>query len=143
MSKTSVFYLLTHSPLKLSITCFILWHLIYTHGLLVNNLYKNFSISSSYFTTLFFYKCADKPGWSSISLRFCQFEPEIMLDAILNFKTHFMVWYCVWYESCKTTPAFLVFGHYPKCWSSPLHRWSCLFQWNMGTGKSVVIGKVE
>ena len=24
-----------------------------------------------------------------------------MLDGILNFKTHFMVWYCVWYEHCN------------------------------------------
>ena len=40
-------------------------------------------------------------GWSPICFRFSQFEPEIMLDGILNFKTHFMVWYCVWYEHCN------------------------------------------
>ena len=34
-------------------------------------------------------------GWSSICLRFFQFKPEIMLDGMLNFKTNFMVWYCV------------------------------------------------
>ena len=33
-------------------------------------------------------------GWSSICLRFPQSEPEIMLDGMLNFKSHFMVWYC-------------------------------------------------
>ena len=42
----------------------------------------------------FFYKHTGKLGWSSICLRFSQFEPEIMLDGMLNFKTHFMVWYC-------------------------------------------------
>ena len=46
----------------------------------------------------FFYKHTGKLGWSSICLIFSQFEPEIMFDGILNFKTHFMVWYCVWYE---------------------------------------------
>ena len=40
-------------------------------------------------TTLFFFisirvNC-------SICLRFSQFDPEVMLDGILNFKTHFMV----------------------------------------------------
>ena len=40
-------------------------------------------------------------GWSSICLGFSQFEPEIMLDGMLNFKTHFMVWYCVRYEDCN------------------------------------------
>ena len=49
----------------------------------------------------FFYMHADKLGWSSICLRFSQFEPEIKLDGILNFKTHLMVWYCVWYEHCN------------------------------------------
>ena len=24
-----------------------------------------------------------------------------MLDGMFNFKTHFMVWYCVWYEHCN------------------------------------------
>ena len=51
--------------------------------------------------TLFFYKHTSKLGWSSICLRFSQFEPKIMLDGILNFKTHFMIWYCVWYEHCN------------------------------------------
>ena len=27
--------------------------------------------------------------------------PEIMLDSMLNFKTDFMVWWCVWYEHCN------------------------------------------
>ena len=49
----------------------------------------------------FFYKDTGKLGWSSICLRFSQFEPEIMLDGMLNSKTHFMVWYCVWYEHCN------------------------------------------
>ena len=48
--------------------------------------------------TLFFYKHTGKLGWSSICLRFSQFKPEIMLDGMLNLKTHFMEWYCVWYE---------------------------------------------
>ena len=51
-------------------------------------------------TLFFFYKHTGKLGWSSICFRFSQFEPEIMLDGMLNFKTHFMVWYCVWYEHC-------------------------------------------
>ena len=51
--------------------------------------------------TLFFYKYMGKLGWSSMCLRFSKFEPEIMLDGMLNFKTHFMVWYCVWYEHCN------------------------------------------
>ena len=42
-----------------------------------------------------------KLGWSSIGLRFPQFDTEIMLDGMLNFKPHFMVWYCVWYEPCN------------------------------------------
>ena len=41
-----------------------------------------------------FYKHTSKFGWSSICLRFSEFEPEIMLDGMLNF----LVWYCVWYE---------------------------------------------
>ena len=49
----------------------------------------------------FFYKHTGKLGWSSICLRFSQFEPEIVLDGMLNFKTHFRVWYCVWYEHCN------------------------------------------
>ena len=36
----------------------------------------------------FFYKHTGKLGWSSTCLRFSQFEPEIMLDGMLNFKTH-------------------------------------------------------
>ena len=52
-------------------------------------------------SALFFYKHTGKLGWSSICLWFSQFEPEIMLDSMLNFKTHFMVWYCVWYEHCN------------------------------------------
>ena len=51
--------------------------------------------------TLFFYKYTGKLGWSSICLRISQSEPEIILDGTLNFKTHFMVWYCVWYEDCN------------------------------------------
>ena len=54
-----------------------------------------------YGTTLFFDKHMRKLGWSSICLRFSQFELEIMVDGMLNFKTHFMVWYCVWYEYCN------------------------------------------
>ena len=42
-----------------------------------------------------------KLGWSSICLKIFQFEPEIMLGGMLNFKTHFMVWYCVWDEHCN------------------------------------------
>ena len=49
----------------------------------------------------FFYKYTGKLGWSSICLRFYQFEPEIMLDGMLNLKTHFMVWYYVWCEHCN------------------------------------------
>ena len=45
--------------------------------------------------TLFFYKHTSKLGWSSVCLRFSQFEPEIVLDGMLNFKTHFIIWYCV------------------------------------------------
>ena len=48
-----------------------------------------------------FYKHTGKLGWSSICLIFSQFKPEIMLDGMLNFKTHFMVWYCVWHEHCN------------------------------------------
>ena len=33
-----------------------------------------------------------KLGWSSICVRVSQFEPEIILDGMLNLKTHFMVW---------------------------------------------------
>ena len=43
--------------------------------------------------TLFFYKHKGKLGWNSICWRFSQFEPEIMIDGMLNFKIHFMVWY--------------------------------------------------
>ena len=42
-----------------------------------------------------------KIGWSSICLRFSQFEPEIMFDGMLNFKTHFMVWNCICHEDCN------------------------------------------
>ena len=49
----------------------------------------------------FLYKHKGKLGWSLICLRFSQFEPEIMLDGMLDLKTHFMVWYCVWYEHCN------------------------------------------
>ena len=45
----------------------------------------------------FFYQHMGKLGWSSICLKLSQFEPEIMLDGILNFKNHFTVWYCIWY----------------------------------------------
>ena len=31
-------------------------------------------------------------------LKISKVEPKIMLDGMLNFKTNFMVWYCVWYE---------------------------------------------
>ena len=51
--------------------------------------------------TLFFYKHMGKLGWSSICLRFPKFEPEIMLDGMLNFKTHIIVWYCASYEHCN------------------------------------------
>ena len=49
----------------------------------------------------FFYKHTGKLGWSSVCLRFSQFQPEIMLDGMLNFKNNFMVWYSVWYEHCN------------------------------------------
>ena len=49
----------------------------------------------------FFYKNTGKLGWSSICLRFSQFEPEIMLDGMLKFKTHFLAWYCVSFEHCN------------------------------------------
>ena len=49
----------------------------------------------------FFYKHTVKLGWSSVCLRFSRFESEIMLDGMLNFKTHYVVWYCVWYEHCN------------------------------------------
>ena len=49
----------------------------------------------------FFYKHTGRLGWSSICVRFSQFEPEIVLDGMLNFKTHFIIWYCVWYEYCN------------------------------------------
>ena len=42
-----------------------------------------------------------KLGWSSKCLRYSQFEHEIMLAGMLNFKTHFFDWYCVWYEHCN------------------------------------------
>ena len=48
-----------------------------------------------------FYKHTGKLGWSSICLIFSEFEPEVMLDGMLNFKTHLMVWHCVWYEHCN------------------------------------------
>ena len=51
--------------------------------------------------TLFFYKHKEKLGWSSTCLRFSQFEPKIILYVMLNFKTYFMAWYCVWYEHCN------------------------------------------
>ena len=38
----------------------------------------------------FFYKHTGKSGWSLICLTLSQFEPEILLDGMLNFKTHFM-----------------------------------------------------
>ena len=60
-------------------------------------LYRSYIIQVAY-VLFFFYKHTGKLAWSSICLRFSQFVPEIMLDGILNFKTHFMVWYCVWYE---------------------------------------------
>ena len=46
--------------------------------------------------TLSLYKHMGKLGWSSKCLRICQFEPEMMLDGMLNFKTHF-----IWYEHCN------------------------------------------
>ena len=51
----------------------------------------------------FFYKHTGKLGWSSICSRFffSKFEPEFMLDVMLKFKTHFIFWYCVWYEHCN------------------------------------------
>ena len=44
---------------------------------------------STFRRTFFFYKHT------------AQFEPEIMLDGMLNFKINFMVWYYVWYEPCN------------------------------------------
>ena len=52
-----------------------------------------------------------KLGWNSICLRFSQFESEIMLDGMLNSKTHFMVWYCVWYEHCNGLFKMFEFEH--------------------------------
>ena len=51
--------------------------------------------------TLFFYKHKGKLSLSSTCLRFSQFEPKIILYVMLNFKTYFMAWYCVWYEHCN------------------------------------------
>ena len=60
---------------------------------------KNF-----FFNALFlFYKHTTKLSWSSICLRFSQFEPEIILDGMLNFKAYFMVWYCVWYNTAMVS----------------------------------------
>ena len=56
------------------------------------------ALKSSIFINTPFFKHMGKLAWSSICVRFSQFEPEIMLDCMLNFNTHFMVWYCVWYE---------------------------------------------
>ena len=49
----------------------------------------------------FFYKHTGKLCWSSICWKFPQSEPKTMLDDMLNFKTHFMVWYWVWFEHCN------------------------------------------
>ena len=54
-----------------------------------------------HFQTTCIYKHTGKLGWNSICLRFSQFEPEIILDGMLNFRTHFIVWCCVWYEHCN------------------------------------------
>ena len=64
-------------------------------------IYRRTPIPKCDFNILFFYKHMGKLGLSSICLRFSQFEPEIMLDGMLNFKTLFMVWYCVWCEHCN------------------------------------------
>ena len=91
--------------------------------------------------TLFFYKLMGKLGWSSICSTFSQFDPEIMLDGMLNFKTHFMVWYCVWYEHCNLivtkgegfvkeriedvwTFHFVLLIYLLSSYQSPLHSWN-------------------
>ena len=58
-----------------------------------------------------FYKHTGKLVWSLICLRFSQFKPEIMLDGMLNFKTNFIVWYCVWYEHCSGLFQMFEFEH--------------------------------
>ena len=55
-----------------------------------------------------FYKHTGKLGWNTICLRFFKFELEIMLDGMLNFKTHFMAWYffflyIIYYSLAKAT----------------------------------------
>ena len=59
----------------------------------------------------FFNKHTGKLGLSSICLRFSQFEPGIMLDGMLTFKAHFMVWYSVWYEHCNDIFQIFDFEH--------------------------------
>ena len=73
----------------------------YWGGNSLEKLWRIYVFSELYKATIFFYKHTGKFGWSSIYLRFSQFEPEIMLDGMLKFKTHFTVWYCVWYEHCN------------------------------------------
>ena len=85
--------------LKLTLAEYILGQSI--QEMTEKNLWKtNFNKKNS-IDTLFFYKHTGKLRWSSIHLRFSQFEPEIMLDSMLNFKTYFMAWYCVWHERCN------------------------------------------
>ena len=79
---------------------------LYWHGLMTIFSSRKFNYDSiidvletmTCLNTLFFYKHMGKLGWTSIYLRFSQFEHEIMLDGMLNFKTYFMVWYFVWHE---------------------------------------------
>ena len=44
----------------------------------------------------FYDKHRGKLGWSSICLRFSQFEPGIMYDSMLNFKTHGQILRLIW-----------------------------------------------
>ena len=76
------------------------------------NYFPRFSYFATYFTSLWGSEIKAKyekwvkylpihsSGLKLNMLKFSQFEPEIMLDGMLNFETHFMVWYCVWYEHC-------------------------------------------
>ena len=91
-----------------------IWHLSFSekkqqrHQYFNWNPYQPRSNTRSNTYTLFLYKHTGKLGWSSICLRFSQFEPEIVLDGMLNFKTHFRVWYCVWSEHCNLVSSLIL-----------------------------------
>ena len=72
----------------------------YEFCFLINLFFSEFI--SSILIALCFYKHTGKLGWSSICLRSSQFQLEIMRDDILDFKTYFMAWYCVWHEHCDS-----------------------------------------